>query len=220
MSSRSTIMCLKNLCYVRLDRFVDLSRIRPHLAEFYSHTGPSIFVWHPELLIRMLLLGIASIQVRSARLCEEVHLNLAYRWFCRLDCLILCPTTRRFPKEPTRRRFAIAICCAIYSRRLWRAALRDGLVEWPALCSRCQFLIEADANKQNFNRPERSLGHGTIKPEDARARWRSISRCSRLMRLSVQASRSSPSSHHSESREPVDCGPQRGLHSLPIQPTT
>lgn len=38
-----------------IDRFVDLSSIRPHLAKFYSHTDrPSI---DPELLIRMLLLG-------------------------------------------------------------------------------------------------------------------------------------------------------------------
>lgn len=38
-----------------IDLFVDLSSIRPHLAEFYSHTGrPSI---DPELLIRMLLVG-------------------------------------------------------------------------------------------------------------------------------------------------------------------
>jgi len=66
-----------------IDRFVDLSSIRPHLAEFYSHTGrPSI---DPELLIRMLLVGYC-LGIRSERrLCEEVHLNLAYRWFCRLD---------------------------------------------------------------------------------------------------------------------------------------
>lgn len=38
-----------------IDRFVDLSSIRPHLEEFYSYTGrPSI---DPELLIRMLLVG-------------------------------------------------------------------------------------------------------------------------------------------------------------------
>ena len=38
-----------------IDRFVDLSGIRVHLTEFYSHTGrPSV---DPELLIRMLLVG-------------------------------------------------------------------------------------------------------------------------------------------------------------------
>jgi len=66
-----------------IDRFVDLTAIRQHLAPFYSHTGhPSI---DPELLIRMLLVGYC-LGIRSERkLCEEVHLNLAYHWFCRLD---------------------------------------------------------------------------------------------------------------------------------------
>ena len=60
-----------------IDRFVDLSGIRAHLSDFYSHTGrPSI---DPELLIRMLLVGYCSGIRSERRLCEEVHLNLAYR---------------------------------------------------------------------------------------------------------------------------------------------
>jgi transposase len=69
-----------------IDRFVDLEGVRAHLAPFYSPIGrPSV---DPELMIRMLLVGY-SLGIRSERrLCEEVHLNLAYRWFCRLglDC--------------------------------------------------------------------------------------------------------------------------------------
>ena len=66
-----------------IDRFVDLSEIRQYLSEFYSYTGrPSI---DPELLIRMLLVGYCFGIRSERRLCEEVHLNLAYRWFCRLD---------------------------------------------------------------------------------------------------------------------------------------
>ena len=66
-----------------IDRFVDLGGIRAHLADFYSHTGrPSV---DPELLIRMLLVGYCFGLRSERRLCEEVHLNLAYRWFCRLD---------------------------------------------------------------------------------------------------------------------------------------
>ena len=65
-----------------VDRFVDLEGVRAHLAPFYSPIGrPSI---DPELMIRMLLVGYC-LGIRSERrLCEEVHLNLAYRWFCRL----------------------------------------------------------------------------------------------------------------------------------------
>jgi transposase len=52
------------------------------LAPFHSSTGrPSI---DPELLVRMLLVGYCDGIRSERRLCEEVHLNLAYRWFCRL----------------------------------------------------------------------------------------------------------------------------------------
>lgn len=65
-----------------IDRFVDLSGIRRHLAPYYSAIGrPSI---DPELLIRMLIVGYCFGIRSERRLCEEVHLNLAYRWFCRL----------------------------------------------------------------------------------------------------------------------------------------
>jgi transposase len=66
----------------KIDQFVDLSEVRAHLEPYYSETGrPSI---DPELMIRMLIVGY-SFGIRSERrLCDEVHLNLAYRWFCRL----------------------------------------------------------------------------------------------------------------------------------------
>src|SRR3974377_565581 len=65
-----------------IDRFVDLDGVRADLAPFYSDMGlPSI---DPELLIRMLLVGYCFGIRSERRLCDEVHLNLAYRWFCRL----------------------------------------------------------------------------------------------------------------------------------------
>ena len=65
-----------------LDAVLDFDRVRTVLTDHYSHTGrPSI---DPELMLRMLLVGYAF-GIRSERqLCSEVHLNLAYRWFCRL----------------------------------------------------------------------------------------------------------------------------------------
>src|SRR3990170_5551341 len=65
-----------------IDRFVDLSPMREHLRPFYSAIGrPSV---DPELMIRMLLIGYCFGIRSERRLCEEVHLNLGYRWFCRL----------------------------------------------------------------------------------------------------------------------------------------
>src|SRR5437660_3802643 len=66
----------------KIDRFVDLSEVRAHLEPYYSETGrPSI---DPELMIRMLIVGYCFGIRSERRLCDEVHLNLAYRWFCRL----------------------------------------------------------------------------------------------------------------------------------------
>ena len=66
----------------KIDRFVDFSEVRAHLEPYYSETGrPSI---DPELMIRMLIVGYCFGIRSERRLCEEVHLNLAYRWFCRL----------------------------------------------------------------------------------------------------------------------------------------
>src|ERR1700676_3495573 len=65
-----------------IDRALDLSDLRQHLAPFYSPIGrPSI---DPEFMIRMLIVGYCFGIRSERRLCEEVHLNLAYRWFCRL----------------------------------------------------------------------------------------------------------------------------------------
>jgi len=66
----------------RIDAVLDLSWLRDEIAPFYSHTGcPSI---DPELMIRMLLVGYCYSIRSERRLCQEVDLNLAYRWFCRL----------------------------------------------------------------------------------------------------------------------------------------
>jgi len=80
-----------------IDRYLDLSDLRKHLSAFYSHTGrPSI---DPELMIRMLIIGY-SLGIRSERrLCEEVHLNLAYRWFCRLGLEDKVPDHSTFSKN-------------------------------------------------------------------------------------------------------------------------
>ena len=61
-----------------IHHFLDLSSFRLHMEPFYSSVGrPSI---DPELMIRMLIVGYCFAIRSERRLCEEVHLNLAYRW--------------------------------------------------------------------------------------------------------------------------------------------
>jgi transposase len=66
----------------QIDGLLDLSWVHKELAPFYSHTGrPSI---DPVLMIRMLIVGYVFALRSERRLCAEVQVNLAYRWFCKL----------------------------------------------------------------------------------------------------------------------------------------
>jgi transposase len=67
----------------RIDIALDLSWLRSEMKAHYSHLGcPSVC---PELMIRMLLIGYCYSIRSERRLCQEVKMNLAYRWFCGLS---------------------------------------------------------------------------------------------------------------------------------------
>jgi transposase len=56
--------------------------VHKEFAAYYSPTGrPSI---DPVLMIRMLIVGYVFAIRSERRLCAEVQVNLAYRWFCKL----------------------------------------------------------------------------------------------------------------------------------------
>ena len=81
----------------KIGSVLDLKDLRRRLKPFYSHTGrPSI---DPELMIRMLLIGYCYGIRSERRLCEEVSLNLAYRWFCRLGLEDEVPDHSTFSKN-------------------------------------------------------------------------------------------------------------------------
>src|SRR5580693_9533149 len=66
----------------QIDGVLDLGWVHKELAPYYSHTGrPSI---DPVLMIRMLIVGYVFAIRSERRICAEVQVNLAYRWFCRL----------------------------------------------------------------------------------------------------------------------------------------
>ena len=65
-----------------IDAVLDLNWVHKELASYYSHTGrPSI---DPVLMIRMLIIGYVFAIRSERRICAEVQVNLAYRWFCKL----------------------------------------------------------------------------------------------------------------------------------------
>jgi transposase len=132
-----------------IDRFVDLGSIRTYLADFYSHTGrPSI---DPELLIRMLLVGYCFGIRSERRLCEEVHLNLAYRWFCRLDLSDPIPNHSTFSKNRHGRFRESELLRHLFETTVARC-IAEGLVSGQRMAIDAS-LIEADANRQ-FSAPK------------------------------------------------------------------
>jgi transposase len=105
----------------QIDTVFDLSWVHKELAPYYSHTGrPSI---DPVLMIRMLIVGYVFAIRSERRLCSEVQVNLAYRWFCKLgiednipDHSVFCRARHeRFRESDALRRVfegVVAMCIA------------------------------------------------------------------------------------------------------------
>jgi transposase len=127
-----------------IDRFVDLSEVRRELAPFYSSMGrPSV---DPELMIRMLIVGYCFGIRSERRLCEEVHLNLAYRWFCRLGLEGQVPDHSTFSKNRHGRFRESDLLRRVFETVVHRS-LEEGLVGGEGFAVDGS-LIKADANRQ------------------------------------------------------------------------
>ena len=128
-----------------IDRFVELSDIRRHLAPYYSPIGrPSV---DPELMIRMLIVGYCFGIRSERRLCEEVHLNLAYRWFCGLGLTNAVPDHSTFSKN-RHGRFREADVMRQVFEIVVRRCMVEGLVGGEAFAVDAS-MIRADAHRQN-----------------------------------------------------------------------
>ncbi len=108
----------------RINSVLDLSWLRGELKPYYSHTGcPSV---DPELMVRMLLVGYCYSVRSERRLCQDVELNLAYRWFCRLGLEDKVPNHSMFSVN-RHAGSATPVCCARYLRassaNVWRRGL-------------------------------------------------------------------------------------------------
>ena len=128
-----------------IDRFVDLSGIREHLRPFYSSTGrPSV---DPELMIRMLIIGYCMGIRSERRLCEEVHVNLAYRWFCRLGLEGDVPDHSTFSKNRHGRFRDSDVLRQLFETTVARC-IAEGLVGGEGFAVDGS-LVRADVNRQH-----------------------------------------------------------------------
>jgi transposase len=140
----------------RIDRFLDLSDLHEHLAPYYSHTGrPSI---DPELMIRMLIIGYC-LGIRSERrLCEEVNLNLAYRWFCRLSIEDPVPDHSTFSKN-RHGRFREAEALRFVFEQVLQSCIDAGLVGGEGFAVDAS-VVKADASRQRYRDDDDDWGSG------------------------------------------------------------
>jgi transposase len=141
-----------------IGRHLDLDDVRQALKPFYSSTGrPSI---DPELMIRMLIAGYCMGIRSERRLCEEVHLNLAYRWFCRLGLDDKVPDHSTFSKN-RHGRFRESNVFRHLFETIVERCMAEGLVGADGFAVDAS-LIAADANKQ------RSVPSDEWKPEEVK----------------------------------------------------
>lgn len=128
----------------KIDQFLDLSGLHDHLAPCYSHTGrPSV---DPVLLIRMLIVGYCFGIRSERRLCEEVHLNLAYRWFCRLGLQDSVPDHSTFSKN-RHGRFRDNDTLRFVFERVLDRCVEENLVGGVGFAVDAS-VVKADANRQ------------------------------------------------------------------------
>lgn len=127
-----------------IDLHLGLDGVRARLKPFYSGTGrPSV---DPELMMRMLIIGYCMGIRSERRLCEEVHLNLAYRWFCRLGLDGKVPDHSSLSKNRHGRFRQSDILRHMFETVVERC-LAQGLVGAEGFAVDAS-LIAADANKQ------------------------------------------------------------------------
>jgi len=127
-----------------------LVELRDKLAAFYSEIGrPSI---DPELMIRMLIAGYCYGIRSERRLCEEVELHLAYRWFCRLDLDDQVPDHSTFSVNRHGRFRDSAVLRQVFEAVV-QACMDAGLVKGEGFAVDAS-VIEANASRYHGKTPD------------------------------------------------------------------
>lgn len=138
----------------RIDQFLDFRELRRHLKPYYSTTGrPSV---DPELMLRMLIIGYCYGIRSERRLCEEVHFNLAYRWFCRLGLEGEVPDHSTFSKN-RHGRFRDSEAFRFVFEEVLSRCIQEGLVGGEGFAVDAS-VVKADASKQRHKEDDDDWG--------------------------------------------------------------
>src|SRR5215472_1557056 len=136
----------------RMNVFVTavLADLHQQLRPFYSEIGrPSV---DPELMIRMLIVGYCYGIRYERRLCEEVKLHLAYRWFCKLDLDDKVPHHSTFSINRLERFRESDILRHVFERVV-AACMASGLVKGEGFAVDAS-VMEANASRYHGKAPD------------------------------------------------------------------
>ncbi len=142
----------------KIDAVLDLNWVHEELERYYSHTGrPSV---DPELMIRMLIVGYVFAIRSERRLCEEVQVNLAYRWFCGLGIEDTIPNHSAFSRARGERFREGDVLRRVFERVVARS-IEAGLVGGEA------FSIDASLIRADVDKTKRVPGRVSAQARDA-----------------------------------------------------
>jgi hypothetical protein len=100
-------------------------------------------------MIRMLLIGYC-LGIRSERqLCEEINLNLAYRWFCRLSITDKVPDHSTFSKN-RHGRFRESEAFRFVFEQVLKRCMQEGLISGEGFAVDAS-VVKADASRQRHH---------------------------------------------------------------------
>lgn len=117
-------------------------------------------------MIRMLIIGYCFGILSERHLCEEVHLNLAYRWFCKLGLEDAVPDHSTFSKN-RHRRFRESYTFRYLFETVLQRSMAEGLVRGEGFATDAS-IIKADVKKFNSVPGTESL-HWTLSEDSPRA---------------------------------------------------
>jgi transposase len=140
-----------NHLLVKIDKALDLSFIYDLTKALYCKNNgrPSV---DPVLFFRMQMVGYLYGIASDRQLCEEIHLNIAYRWFCRLNLEDKVPDHSSLTR--IRDRFGVETYQAIFERLIkqWQ---QSGMIKGQRMISDAN-LFEANAGMNSLIKREDS----------------------------------------------------------------
>lgn len=129
-----------------INKYVDFNFIHDKVKHLYSHTGrPSI---DPEQLIKMLLIGYLFGITSERRLCLEVKLNIAYRWFLNMNMDDKVPDHSTFSKNRHGRFKDSGLFREIFDEIVWQC-MAQGFISG-AHVTVDGTLVKANASKKSM----------------------------------------------------------------------